>query len=411
MALIPIDQIDYAYIERLIENTVYEDSHIEYKAELKFKTDDDKKELLADVSSFANAGGGNIIYGVKEGQEGEPAIISPLDDFRLDEGIARIRSILEDGIDPRVPGLEIRAITEGKLSPLIVIHIPQSWLAPHMMTLKGRSRFVARKGNIKHDLNVQEIRNAFAMSEELPRRIERFRDERLALILSDRGIIPVGHTGKIVIHFIPMSAVAGRTQIEMEELIVHADSGSVFQCTSNSARFNVQGWLKYVPLRSKDFGAAYVQYFRNGIIEAVDTTTILPVFQKKLEYKNRPNMESGGLVFVPARKLEEILIAEVMNAVGYFKKAGIEFPIYVYITVTGLQGVGLLAQGEKSLWRAHNEGTDATIQEDVLLLPSIEMSKEPEDVGRFLKPAFDVLWQASGRAFAPHYDKNVNYKH
>ena len=65
MALIPVHKLDLDYIQRLIDNSVCEDSHIEYKAELKFRSDDDKKELLADVSAFANAGGGNVIYGVE----------------------------------------------------------------------------------------------------------------------------------------------------------------------------------------------------------------------------------------------------------------------------------------------------------------------------------------------------------
>ena len=51
------------------------------------------------------------------------------------------------------------------------------------------------------------------------------------------------------------------------------------------------------------------------------------------------------------------------------------------------------------------------INENVLLLPNLEMAVPPDDIPQFLKPVFDVLWQASGRAFSPHYDQDGKYKH
>ena len=43
-----------------------EGTHLEYKREIEFSNDRDKKELLADVCSLANSGGGVIIYGIED---------------------------------------------------------------------------------------------------------------------------------------------------------------------------------------------------------------------------------------------------------------------------------------------------------------------------------------------------------
>lgn len=48
-------------LQNLIVNGVSESKTIEYKSELPLNTGDAKKEFLADVSSFANTSGGDII--------------------------------------------------------------------------------------------------------------------------------------------------------------------------------------------------------------------------------------------------------------------------------------------------------------------------------------------------------------
>ncbi len=56
----------------LISNGIEEGREIDY-----IGTDGDKKEFLADVSSFANASGGHLVVGVAE-EDGRPVAIKPL---------------------------------------------------------------------------------------------------------------------------------------------------------------------------------------------------------------------------------------------------------------------------------------------------------------------------------------------
>jgi hypothetical protein len=61
-----LDAIDRSDIESLVLNNVAEGRTTEYKEALPGGKDSDKKEFLADVSSFANASGGDLYYGVEE---------------------------------------------------------------------------------------------------------------------------------------------------------------------------------------------------------------------------------------------------------------------------------------------------------------------------------------------------------
>lgn len=59
----PLDSVEESDLQELIDNQVPEGKTIEYKEALPGNSDGDKKEFLADVSSFANAAGGDLIFG------------------------------------------------------------------------------------------------------------------------------------------------------------------------------------------------------------------------------------------------------------------------------------------------------------------------------------------------------------
>ena len=57
---------DKSDLQNLIDHQVREGKVIEYKRDLYGNTDSEKKEFLADVSSFANTVGGDLIIGMDE---------------------------------------------------------------------------------------------------------------------------------------------------------------------------------------------------------------------------------------------------------------------------------------------------------------------------------------------------------
>lgn len=61
-----LDEISLDDLKQLRNNVVSEGKTIEYKQQLPTNSDGDRKEFLADISSFANASGGDLIFGITE---------------------------------------------------------------------------------------------------------------------------------------------------------------------------------------------------------------------------------------------------------------------------------------------------------------------------------------------------------
>jgi predicted HTH transcriptional regulator len=157
----PLDTLVESDLQSLVDDAVREGKTVEYKGSLPGNSDAEKKEFLADVSSFANAAGGHLIYGMEE-EKGVPTKITGLGDVDADAETLRLENTIRNGIDPRIPGISTRGVpvTSGVA---IVMRIPRSFALPHAVNYKGRWRFYSRSSAGKHPLNVAEVRAAFAL--------------------------------------------------------------------------------------------------------------------------------------------------------------------------------------------------------------------------------------------------------
>ncbi|MDE2432832.1 MAG: ATP-binding protein, partial [Burkholderiales bacterium] len=69
--MLPVRLVDteQRHLEQLITDEAAEGLHLEFKEEFPGNWPDAiKKEVLADISAFANAGGGDLVYGIAEAQ-------------------------------------------------------------------------------------------------------------------------------------------------------------------------------------------------------------------------------------------------------------------------------------------------------------------------------------------------------
>src|SRR5687768_1280670 len=140
MALVdkPLESITEQDLLDLISNKVREDKRIEFKVCLPGNSDKEKREFLADVSSFANASGGDLIFGMKA-QSGVASQLVGLQLASVDAEILRLENILRDSLDPRIPNIKLRGIdlTSGAA---LVIRIARSWIPPHRVKHGGSSK-------------------------------------------------------------------------------------------------------------------------------------------------------------------------------------------------------------------------------------------------------------------------------
>ena len=232
------DAITKADIEALVANAVAEGRALEYKQQLPGNGDEDKKEFLADVSSFANAGGGDIIFGVVEKRDGEnkptnlPEKAEGLAGINAGAEINRLDAIIQSGIEPRISGCRLRSIDGFASGPVLVIRIPKSWAGPHMVTFKNLSRFFSRTSAGKQQLDVGEIRSAFTASGDLRAKITTFRTERLGKIIANEAPIDLAAGPKIVLHLVPLSILNPDSQIGFALLENDPNLGAPIQNSS-----------------------------------------------------------------------------------------------------------------------------------------------------------------------------------
>ncbi len=242
------DSIVAADLQALVDNSVSETKTLEYKESLPGNSDGDKKEFLADVSSFANASGGYIIFGMKE-NKGEASDLCGLSLSSADGEILRLEEIIRNGVAPRIPGTGIRGIPLRSSKFAIVLRIPRSWALPHMVTFKNTSRFYSRNSAGKFQLDVDEIRATFALSDTIRERIQSFRTERLSSILAGEAPVLLPEGGKLIFHIVPFTAFDVAKIVDTSDLHDKAAKYEPLRSNGRNHRYNFDGFLTYSPYR------------------------------------------------------------------------------------------------------------------------------------------------------------------
>jgi hypothetical protein len=201
-------------ILELISNGIEEGREIDYKELLKIGSDGDKKEFLADVSSFANASGGHLVLGVAE-TDGRPTAIRPLTIEGWDAERLRIESLVRDGIAPRL-AIEPVAIPVQS-GNVIVLRIPRSWSGPHMVSFQHSGRFYSRNSGGKYQLDVGELRTAFTSGTQVADAIRAFRQNRLGAIVSGETPVRLLEGPKIILHCCPYTSTALGASVDIRK--------------------------------------------------------------------------------------------------------------------------------------------------------------------------------------------------
>jgi hypothetical protein len=381
-----INEITENDLQELIDNSVSEKKTLEYKQSLPGNSDADKKEFLADISSFSNASGGDLIYGITEDRnKGIPKKLEGLTIENADQVITRLENMIRDGIKPRILGIDIQAIKVLKTKIALLIRIPKSWNSPHRVTFKGHEKFYTRSTTGKYPMDVAELRTAFNLSETITERIRKFREDRISKIFSNETPVPFYDNAKVVLHLIPIISFNPAQRYEINKITSHPEKLEPISHAGFNNRYNLDGFLTYSgDEEGKTY--SYVQLFNNGIIEAVEGKYLDP-------------HRYDGRLLIYGTAYENKLIESLSIYLSALKELNIELPIFIFLTLVGIKGY-LMFVGEKRFNVQGNSGIDR----DILLLPEVIIENydtAPEDV---LRPCFDALWNACGFSKSPNYD-------
>ncbi len=393
------DGITKEDIDALITNGVSEGRSLEYKEQLPGESGDEKREFLADASSFANAGSGDLIYGIREHRDangkatGTAEAAEGLRDINADAQERRLENLLRDGIDPRIPSVRVKHIDGFAAGPVIILRLPKSWASPHVVRFKNLSRFFSRTSAGKYQLDVREIRAAVLASETLGERISAFRSDRAGRILTGEAPLPLGQAPRFVLHLLPVRGFSEGNAVDLKAAKSAWDSDKSLKPMGRLGqwgplRFNFSGLFQPGGTGASSQDQNYVQLFRNGAVEAECAW-----------------MTNGELLFGAQFEQELVRAAPLFLKLQY--RLGLGPSVFVAVSALGVKGFMMsptLNVSPLNWWPS-----TSPIDHDVLLAPEVLVEEEGYDIGRLLRPAFDTIWQASGWPGSPGYGESGNW--
>jgi Putative DNA-binding domain len=365
----------------LISGGVAEGRTIEYKRQLPGNSDADKKEFLADASSFANTSGGDLIFGMDE-SHGLPTQVVGLQSGDLDLEIRRLDSILSSGLDPRIRYRSMLVACAGDQRVLFV-RVEHSWFGPHRVIFKGHDKFYARNSGGKYSLDVNELRTAFTLSETVIQRIRAFRTDRIIALSNNQAPVPFMATPKIVLHCIPIQAFTGGASHDVISLYDEPLRLKPMIATTWDRRLNLDGIITF---GGTGPSYSYTQVYRTGIIETVQGRLLASV--------------SGTIHVIPSASYEMHLREYLSYCLGLLQELGASTPVLVALSFVQVRGLQLAV--ERGGYPEYGE----PIATDTLILPETVVEDFSMSIDKILRPLFDLVWNASGYARSLNFDAN-----
>ena len=210
----PLDQIEAPDLQALVAEQRAEGRRLDYKLELPGGGAEATKEFLADVTSFSNTDGGDLLIGIRD-DDGTAAELVGIPDAGLDNEITRIENLVRDGVEPRLPGFHIRTVPleDGKVA--LVLRMSASLVAPHRV--KASSRFHGRNSRGKFPLDVGELRMAFAATDEMPRKMRDLHVQAVSAISGKDMPTRIADGPKAVLTVAPLSVLRDPRDLEIDQ--------------------------------------------------------------------------------------------------------------------------------------------------------------------------------------------------
>ncbi len=371
----PLTSITPVDLTALVASGVRESRELEFKRELPGTSDRDRVEFLADVSSLANAAGGDLLFGIEGARDkdgrctGAAANVIGLRGFNADQDELRLMQMVRTGIAPVIPGIEMQAVDGFADGAALVLRVPKSWLGPHMITFQGKQQFWGRSAAGKHRLDVAELREAFLSADEAPRRLQAVRTERIARILAGDVPAPMDDRSIAVLHVAPMAALGRGHLIDIHG--VRSLNLQPMKASGWDGRYNAEGYA-FHGCRGGGPRGSYVQFFRSSLVEVASDHLV---------------GEFEGRRVIASDAYESDLIRSAFAVVRGLHQLGLPLPYFIAATLLGAAGARMDVNSFRYRDAQH------PIERDVLYLPDIQIESVAERVEEILgghpKPASD----------------------
>jgi len=376
-----------------------EGKELEFKRELKPENSGHKAKLFAEVTSFANSGGGDLVIGIVD-EEGSATGLWPIQYDDVDTARDRWVNIIKRNTDPEIPQhlIEIQPIyVGGELSEyidencpvstghILVIRVRRSWRAPHRETVNNR--FYERSASGNSELDTGSIRRAMLQGEVFAERAKEFRDNRISAIAADELPFPLRELPKVVVHLMPSNNFGVEPLIDPQnanpwntaEDEIAPQLLSPNQSKGNWERFTEEGYL--AAARQSQYEnriSKYTLTFRSGTIEAM--TTSPAVLHSDPNYISSPNLRNC---------LEQVF----EDYWRFIEDAGGAYPFYFFVSIVGAKGLPVCTE-DQVRWPDELE----MIDREIVRIPALIINSPAEEVEEHINQILDRVANASGFA-------------
>jgi len=398
------DQIDAATLQALCDAGDEESPTLDFKREApKKQMDDPDNEFAKDVCGFANANGGDLVYGIAD-DKGVAKCLMPLTGEPFDACRRRLTQVIDNHVEPRISGIRFRKVPVDENSYAMVVRVPSSFDGPHRFHVRRREggpahyRFVKRTQSLTDDMDYLQLRDAFGHTATLLEKARAWRVERLALM--ERGLLMRGLVAgpKLCVHLVPLAGFAHGAAIDIAEVYHRSDinfNGPGGFCPQKQT--NLDGLLLMGP-GSPPLGRAdrLARLFRNGSMECLGKAFSVGDPREQAE----PFIPAVAVTAEIRRVCAQLL--EHARALGFVGPA-----------IVGLAGI----ECGRHCFRIVNDNShfpygNGLADQEQLVLPEqiVESVATDVDVDVVVRPLLDAFWQCFGEVRCDRYDETGKWR-
>lgn len=411
-----LEDIEASDIQGLCDRRVREGSQLDFKDALAGNDDKGKIEFLRDVTAMANTNGGDLIYGVTEEREtdgtktGIAATAPGIEKLNVDDRTLWMENLIRDNTEPRLIGVGIHPVVIDPSHTALVVRVPRSWNAPHVVSIGKHWRFYARNSAGNYQMEVIQLRDTFLLSSTVADKLVSFRDKRIETIKSAQSFQPYG--ALLVIHLQPFESVRADANFDLKQISTDNFLPGKYYEGHPQIRINFDG--KMTDFSDGNVQRGYVQVYRSGITEELDSDVL-------------NNEDQHGTKYIDATELERVILRGVGGRLALLQEIGVTSPIMLHISllrVGALVFKGRVAKrlpgreyyipGERTL--PHPADRDDLILKGHVVenLQELPLSGRLASNGQIcqswktaeqvVRPLLDMIWNAFGEEKCLHYN-------
>lgn len=404
-----LESLEKSDLEILISDRVVEGQRIEYKSQM--YANNQKIEMLKDITAMANAEGGYLILGISEDGDGYPQALLGIGNGEDEKD--KILQSCHSSIEDRILGLRIKVVEIGSSKSVLVISIPGSSRKPHMVTFDRHNKFYIRHDRHNLSMSLSEVKETFLAVEGYMEKHVKFLAERKQEIKEDFGerMVTVFYATPTIIS----SDILDCGNPEIRKLLVNPelaiygmDHWLGVPCPQHKALLKVERSLYGLAVRRENlYGRSEKIDFGQNVWFDVYS---IGHFEMKFYYPHAKDQNEEP--YLPANfiyHLTQYLMTFVSLVKSIYLYSGININLSFSVNIYNCKNLPLGRRAVPKEWGDEISLIGLWRKNDLEIPPVIVDNIETCEPVKIAKLIMDKLYHAYGEEGSPNFDKNGNF--